>query len=272
MTDRLFVLLPAAGRATRFSGPGEVPKQYQFIAGRTVLEWSLQAMRLMRPERIVLAVADDDLRWQSLPDGCLAGVQVVAGGADRAVSVLRALSAIADVARADDWALVHDVARPCVTEAECVRLHAAIRLHPVGGVLAVPVADTVKRGAHVGAALSADAGADAGAVAGAGYSTAMAGGVGADVTESVQTIDRTMLWLAQTPQQFRYGALVAALESAMAVGVSVTDEASAMELAGHRPLLVRGSLDNIKITWPDDLARAAGILGRQLRAAHSVRV
>ena len=100
----------------------------------------------------------------------------------------------------------------------------------------------------------------------------MAGGVGADVDESVQTIDRTMLWLAQTPQQFRYGALVAALESAMAVGVSVTDEASAMEHAGHRPLLVRGSVDNIKITWPDDLARAAGILGRQLRAAHSVRV
>ena len=270
MTDRLFVLLPAAGRATRFSSPGEVPKQYQFIAGRTVLEWSLQAMRLLRPERIVLAVADDDLRWRSLPDGCLAGVQVVAGGADRAVSVLRALSAIADVARADDWALVHDVARPCVTEAECVRLHAAIRLHPVGGVLAVPVADTVKRVAHAGAALSAGAGADADG--GAGFSTAMAGGVGADVTESVQTIDRTMLWLAQTPQQFRYGALVAALESAMAVGVSVTDEASAMELAGHRPLLVRGSLDNIKITWPDDLARAAGILGRQLRAAHSVRV
>ena len=266
MTDRLFVLLPAAGRATRFSSPGEVPKQYQFIAGRTVLEWSLQAMRLMRPERIVLAVADDDLRWQSLPDGCLAGVQVVAGGADRAVSVLRALSAIAAVARADDWALVHDVARPCVTEAECVRLHAAIRLHPVGGVLAVPVADTVKRVAHAGAARSADVG------AAAGFSTAMAGGVGADVAESVQTIDRTMLWLAQTPQQFRYGALVAALESAMAVGVSVTDEASAMELAGHRPLLVRGSVDNIKITWPDDLARAAGILGRQLRAAHSVRV
>ena len=268
MTGRLFALLPAAGRATRFSSPGEVPKQYQFIAGRTVLEWSLQAMRLLRPKRIVLAVADDDLRWQSLPDGCLAGVQVVAGGADRAVSVLRALSAIADVARADDWALVHDVARPCVTEAECVRLHAAIRLHPVGGVLAVPVADTVKRVAHAGAALSAGADADGGA----GFSTAMAGGVGADVTESVQTIDRTMLWLAQTPQQFRYGALVAALESAMAVGVSVTDEASAMEHAGHRPLLVRGSVDNIKITWPDDLARAAGILGRQLRAAHSVRV
>ncbi len=246
MTQRLFVLLPAAGKATRFGNVGEAPKQYQYMAGRTVLEWSLQAMRRLRPMRIVLAVAADDLRWQSLPARSLTDVQVVAGGADRTASVLCALAAIADEARADDWALVHDVARPCVTVGECARLHAAIQQHSVGGVLAVPVADTVKRAAQAGVAPIAEC------------------------VDAVETIDRSVLWLAQTPQQFRYGALVAALETATAAGLAVTDEASAMEHAGHRPLLVRGSPDNIKITWPDDLARAAAIVGRQLRAAQSV--
>ena len=246
MTQRVFALLPAAGKATRFGRAGEAPKQYQYMAGRTVLEWSLYAMRRLRPQRIVLAVAADDARWQSLPAHSVADVQVVVGGADRAASVRCALAAIADEARADDWVLVHDVARPCVTTAECLRLHAAIPEHPVGGVLAVPVADTVKRAAPAGASPMAE------------------------YVDAAETIDRSVLWLAQTPQQFRYGALLAALDAASAAGRTVTDEASAMEHAGHRPLLVHGSPDNIKITWPDDLARAAAIVGRQLRTAQTV--
>ena len=235
----LWVVLPAAGRATRFGAAGEVPKQYRQLAGRTVLEWSLAAMRSLQPRAIVLVVAADDERWRALPPRLLAGVEVVPGGDDRATSVAHGLAAVATRAAPDDFALVHDVARPCVDVEDCRRLLAAVAAHPVGGLLAAPVPDTVKR--------SAMAAPDDGS---------------ADVDA---TLPREGLWLAQTPQVFRHGRLLAALAAARAAGVAVTDEASAIEFTGARPLLVRGSQDNFKLTWADDLARAAAVLGRRAR-------
>jgi 2-C-methyl-D-erythritol 4-phosphate cytidylyltransferase len=235
----LWVVLPAAGRATRFGAADDLPKQYRQLAGRSVLEWSLAAMRALRPRAIVLAVAADDVRWRALPARLLEGVEVVLGGDDRASSVANGLAAIASRAAPDDWALVHDVARPCVEVGDCRRLLAAVATHPVGGLLAVPVPDTVKRGA----APMLD-----------------------DGTAAVDaTLPREGLWLAQTPQVFRHGRLVAALAAARAAGVAVTDEASAIEFAGAQPLLVRGSQDNFKLTWAEDLARAAAVLGRRAR-------
>lgn len=235
----LWVVLPAAGRATRFGAAGDVPKQYRQLAGRTVLEWSLAAMRALEPRAIVLVVAADDARWRALPPGLLAGVEVVPGGDDRATSVAHGLAAIAARAAPDDLALVHDVARPCVDVDDCRRLLAAVAVHPVGGLLAAPVPDTVKRSVVP---------------------------VPGDDTAGVEaTLSREGLWLAQTPQVFRHGRLVAALAAARAAGVAVTDEASAIEFTGARPLLVRGSQDNFKLTWADDLARAAAVLGRRAR-------
>lgn len=240
----LWVVLPAAGRATRFGAGNDIPKQYRLLAGRTVLEWSLAAMRALSPRAIVLAVAADDTRWQALPSAALDGVEVVTGGADRAASVANGLAAIAARAQTDDWAMVHDVARPCVDVGDCVRLLAAIAAHPVGGLLAAPVPDTMKRGAP------SDRGGD-------------------DTAEVAETLPREHLWLAQTPQVFRVGTLRSALSAAASAGVAVTDEASALEFTGARPLLVRGSPDNFKLTWAEDLARAAAVLGRRLRCAVS---
>lgn len=239
-TSALWVVLPAAGKATRFGSGADVPKQYRQLAGRTVLEWSLAAMRALSPRAIVLAVAADDTRWRALPAAALEGVDVVTGGADRAASVANGLAAIASRAGNDDWAMVHDVARPCVDVGDCLHLLDAIASHPVGGLLAAPVPDTVKRGVP------------------SGSSPADAAGI-------AETLPREQLWLAQTPQVFRIGALRSALAAAAAAGVPVTDEASALEFTGARPLLVRGSPDNFKLTWADDLARAAAVLGRRLR-------
>jgi 2-C-methyl-D-erythritol 4-phosphate cytidylyltransferase len=223
---RYWVVMPAAGTGQRFGAA--TPKQYALLAGRRVIEWPLRLFLAdARCQGIVVAVADADPHWPAvatvLGD---ARLRATTGGAQRSESVLRGLAALP--AGRDDWVLVHDAARPCLGRAEVDALLLAVADHPVGGLLALPVADTVKR-ADAGGAVEA-------------------------------TLPRERLWRAQTPQMFRYGGLVAALEAARRLGLEPTDESQALELQGAAPRLVEGSAQNIKITTPADLAFAAAVL------------
>ena len=225
MAARIWIVVPAAGASRRVGGP--VPKQYLQLLGRSVLEWSLRTL-LDHPaiEGGVVALADGDDDWNRLPAALRGRVTTTTGGRERCDSVLSGLRALA--AGNDDWVLVHDAARPCLDPQDLSRLIDACQDDAVGGLLAVPVADTLKR-------------------AGKGERVAA-------------TVAREGLWRAQTPQMFRLAALRAALEAALAAGEAPGDEATAMERAGHAPLLVEGSPFNIKITRPADLAFAEGVL------------
>ena len=176
--------------------------------------------------QILVVVAPGDGFWDALP--AARWVVDPCGGASRAVSVQNGLKALLDLGAAPtDWVLVHDAARCLVTPGQIEGLIAACRDDAVGGLLALPLADTLK----------SDTG---GRVA--------------------STLDRAGKWLAQTPQMFRIGALLAALEAAAQMLLSVTDESSAMEAAGYQPRLVTGSAQNFKVTWPEDFALAEAVL------------
>ncbi len=223
MSDTCWGLIPAAGIGSRMAS--DVPKQYRMLAGATLLEHSLGAL-LRCPDiaAVVVALHPEDDRAPHL--GCFEDPRVhrAIGGAERSDSVAAALEVVGSLGKAGDWVLVHDAARPCVTREDIERLLTRVRDSGIGGILAEPVVDTVKR---------ADA----------------AGRVEA-------TLDRTGLWRAQTPQMFRVGELRAALPSASERGQAVTDEASAMELAGLPVQLVQGSPRNLKVTVPADLSLA----------------
>ncbi|MEJ2677204.1 MAG: 2-C-methyl-D-erythritol 4-phosphate cytidylyltransferase [Acidihalobacter sp.] len=208
----------------------ERPKQYLKLAGRTVIEHTLMRF-LDRPELqgVVVAVGSDDPYWSTLECSADMRVERVTGGVERADSVRNALRALADHARGSDWVLVHDAARPCLSAEDLSRLLDRVHDHPVGGILATPARDTMKR---VNAAGEIEA-----------------------------TVDRAALWHAQTPQMFRLETLLNSLELAQRNGWTVTDEASAMEQAGFRPCVVEGRADNIKITCPEDLEYAEWLLG-----------
>ena len=225
---RRWAVLPAAGRGERFGAA--TPKQYQKVRGRTVLSWS---MRTLLTERsiygIVVAVSAGDRRFARLPEARDARVRSCIGGARRELSVAHALECLAVEARDHDWVLVHDAARPCLHRDDLRRLFARAGRDPAGGLLAAPVGDTLKRG-------TADDHVDC-------------------------TVPREGLWRALTPQLFRYGLLRRALALCLAHGREVTDEASAVEALGIRPLLVPGRADNIKVTRPEDLRLAAALLG-----------
>jgi 2-C-methyl-D-erythritol 2,4-cyclodiphosphate synthase/2-C-methyl-D-erythritol 4-phosphate cytidylyltransferase len=215
-----------------------VPKQYAPLLGATVIEWSLAAL-LAEPRvaGIVVALAADDARWPAL-NSLVNSVKVLTtiGGGSRQDSVLQGLNALEAHAAADDWVLVHDAARPCLSAADLKALIDAVQPDAVqpdavqalnGVVLAAPVVDTVKR-ERAGIA--------------------------------VDTVDREGLWRALTPQMFGFAALKKALEDAARRGVAVTDEAQAMERLGLPARLVRGSPFNIKVTRAEDLSMAETIL------------
>ena len=227
MDKRFWVVVPAAGSARRMGAA--VPKQYLPLAGRTVIEWSLAPfLAHARAAGIVVVLAEQDQRWTQT---VLAGDQKIAttiGGAERMDSVLAGLRALQDRAAGDDWVLVHDAARPCLSTTDLDRLLNELSDDAVGGLLAAPVVDTLKR-ADEGGRVS-------------------------------QTVARENLWRALTPQMFRRDILQRALEAALMQGVAVTDEAQAVEALGLQPKLVAGDADNIKITLPEDLARAERIL------------
>jgi 2-C-methyl-D-erythritol 4-phosphate cytidylyltransferase len=222
---KYWAIVPAAGAGRRM-GAG-VPKQYLQLGAQTVLEHTLD--RLLDCERIagiVLVLSPVDEFWPGLR-GRYADchIEIVTGGAERCHSVLKGLDHLVAAASANDWVLVHDAARPCVRVTDIERLMDDLADGEQGGLLGVPVADTMKR---VDGELQVTA-----------------------------TIERAGLWHALTPQMFRIGALRTALQQAVSTGCLVTDEAGAMELAGHRPRMVAGHRDNIKITLPADLALAA---------------
>jgi 2-C-methyl-D-erythritol 4-phosphate cytidylyltransferase len=222
---RYFAIVPAAGSGSRFGA--EKPKQYLDLLGRPLIFHTLAALTA-HPliERVWVVLAPDDPYWPRA-DWQALGPKLETlrcGGATRADSVRNGLRAASMVAADDDWILVHDAARPCLTATLLDRLIEQLADDPVGGLLAVPVADTLKR---------ADAG-----------------------QRVAATVARDHLWQAQTPQMFRYGQLQSALEN----NAAVTDEAGAIEAAGLAPRLVAGDMTNLKVTYPADLALAALIL------------
>ena len=222
---RYFAIVPAAGSGLRFGA--EKPKQYLSLLGRPLIFHTLAALVACREiDRVWVVLSPDDPYWPQY-DWSELGPKLETlrcGGETRAESVTNGLRAASMVASADDWVLVHDAARPCLSQPMLTTLINELNDDPVGGILAVPVADTLKR-----------AGGDQRITA----------------TES-----RDALWQAQTPQMFRYGRLTEALEKCRAV----TDEASAVEALGFAPKLVRSETTNLKVTYPADLALAGLIL------------
>jgi 2-C-methyl-D-erythritol 4-phosphate cytidylyltransferase len=227
-------IIPAAGVGKRMGAA--VPKQYLPLAGRPVIDHTLERILLHpRIDGVYIALGAEDGWWPDSEYADHPDLVRVTGGEERCHSVLNALEALAQRARPDDWVLVHDAARPCVRRADLTRLVDQLQAHPVGGLLGMPVRDTMKRTDDHGVIR--------------------------------ETVARDNLWHAFTPQMFRVGMLHAALSRALAAGIAVTDEAGAMEWAGHRPVMVAGSPDNLKITRPEDLALAAFYLEAQAREA-----
>ena len=209
-----------------------VPKQYLSLAGRYVIEHTLD--RLLAHPRIdglVVALGADDPYWAATAFSSHPRVRRVTGGAERADSVRNALQSLRAGEDAEAWVLVHDAARPCLRSEDIDRLIEGVADDPVGGVLGVPARDTMKEISPEGRALA--------------------------------TLDRSSLWHAYTPQMFRLGTLHKALVDAADAGAIVTDEASAIERAGLSPRMVEGHTDNIKITHPADLPLAEFLLGQR---------
>jgi 2-C-methyl-D-erythritol 4-phosphate cytidylyltransferase len=229
LDSHVFGLIPAAGTGSRMGG--DVPKQYAPLAGRTMLEHAIDALLAdARIERVLVVVAPDDGRHRRFAFDARVEF-VAAGGTSRAESVRNGLARLAMNASAEDWVLVHDAARPCLAPDELAALIDALADDPVGGLLALPIVDTIKRE-------------DGGRV--------------------VHTVERTGLWRAATPQMFRLGVLDDAFERVPDPAV-ITDESSAVERIGHAPRLVPGRASNIKVTRPDDLPLAEAILRLQGR-------
>lgn len=235
---RHFLVLPAAGSGRRMQQA--VPKQYLQVLGKSLLQHTLENLGgLSELACIALAVSPQDAHIDSvlasLSPQLREKVLLVQGGAERADSVRAAVMALAAQAAPQDWILVHDAVRPCVSHDDVRCLLTALQNEPAGGLLAQPVRDTLKR---------------------------------ADVRGYVQaTVDRERLWQAATPQVFRYGILRQALEHCATQGLLVTDEAAAVEALGLPVKLVQGHADNIKLTWPEDLAMIETLLRARLQSA-----
>ena len=222
------VVVPAAGVGSRMGA--SCPKQYLPLVGKFLIEHTLE--RLLghpRIERVVVAIAADDEFFATLPVASHPRILITTGGAERANSVLQGLALVES-----DWVLVHDAARPCITQQDIDALiHAG--LAGDGAILGNRVRDTMKR---------------------------------SDASGRIQkTVDRNQLWHALTPQFFRTRQLEAALQQGLKFGAVITDEASAMELAGWHPLMVEGRADNLKVARPEDLALAALFLSQQEASA-----
>ena len=212
----------------------EIPKQYLQLNNRTVIEHTLHRLASVPTlSGIVVVLGAEDPYWCDIKLPEQPKIILAKGGEERCHSVLNGLNALSEKADPGDWVLVHDAARPCVRAEDILKLMEQTSRHPVGGLLAAPVTDTVKRVADNG--------------------------------DVIQTVDRIGLWRALTPQLFCLGSLIGALEAALQQDAMVTDEAAAMELAGKLPCVVEGQVDNIKITRPEDLKLASYYLESQLR-------
>ena len=229
--SRHFALLPAAGVGARMGAAH--PKQYLAIHGRPMIWHAIRAFEQHAAIiRVYVVISVDDGWWDSYDWSDFAKLTVLrCGGETRAASVLNGLRACASEVSADDWMLVHDAARPCLSQALLDKLLTQLVTDPVGGILAAPVADTLKRQTTDG--------------------------------RIAETVPRAGLLGAQTPQMFRHALLTQALAQ---VGSEVTDEASAIEALGLSPKLVESDLTNLKVTYPRDLDVAAWLLSVELPA------
>lgn len=224
-----YAIIPAAGQGTRMNNA--IPKQYLKLSEKTILEHTLQCfITHPRINKIVVVLNPSDCYWQTLAINTSEKILIAEGGDERCCSVLNGLELLTQFATEDDWILVHDAVRPCLHHADIDKLIQQLTFHPVGGLLAIPVKDTLKRTDNLG--------------------------------NVVETLDRKGIWCALTPQMFRFAKLKKALRNAVAKQQWVTDEAAAIELGGGMPLIVEGRHDNIKITYPSDLALAKKILNR----------
>jgi 2-C-methyl-D-erythritol 4-phosphate cytidylyltransferase len=223
-----WAIIPAAGIGKRMNA--HLPKQYMTLNDLPVLQHTLLALTKTNLfTGIVLAAKPGDGRANAIAS-LFKNIIPACGGFERVHSVRNALAELNGRASPDDWVFVHDAVRPCVRPEDIIRLHQAIQDHAVGGLLGLPVRDTMKQ---------------------------------AEAGHAIKTLDRSELWQAQTPQAFRYGLLVDAINQALANNSVITDEAQALELVGHAPLLVEGSSDNIKITYSEDLTHAEHILNQR---------
>ncbi|MCL6243955.1 MULTISPECIES: 2-C-methyl-D-erythritol 4-phosphate cytidylyltransferase [Acinetobacter] len=227
---KLWAIIPAAGSGSRFSKT-EL-KQYQNIAGVTVLEHTVARLNQLPLTGYVLAIGEQDNIAQTLALANQDKAHFCLGGAERVHSVLNALQYLSRIANDDDWVFVHDAARPCVSQLSLEDLVQSAVDSEQSAILAIPVRDTLKQ-----------------------------------VKTPPQistTVDRSTLWQAQTPQIAKLGMLKNAIEQALAAGATITDEASALEFVGEQVNVVQGRSDNIKITYPDDLELARLILASQV--------
>ncbi|MDO9469059.1 MAG: 2-C-methyl-D-erythritol 4-phosphate cytidylyltransferase [Thiobacillus sp.] len=230
--SRFFALIPAAGSGSRMGGA--IEKQYMDLNAVPMIAHAMMVLaREPRIAKLFIVLSPTDKRWNNYAwQGWEERIEVLrCGGKTRAETVLNGLDAISKVCAATDWVLVHDAARPCLSDDMLTKLLDEVADDPVGGLLAVPVADTLKRAAG-------------------------------DTTSGPRaeaTVPRAGLWQAQTPQMFRHGTLVEALRAA---GSDMTDEASAIEKMGLQPRLVESDSRNLKVTYPQDLELAGLILGK----------
>lgn len=222
MISSVAAVVPAAGVGKRMKAA--IPKQYLPLVGKTVLEHTLTRLDEMPfVSCIVISLGEQDEWWSGLELKLSKPLYRVNGGAERVHSVANAVENVVSESRSD-WILVHDAARPCVQQKDVERLLLEASGHTCGGILGVPVRDTMKQ-------MNADG-------------------------EIDRTLDRSKMWHALTPQLFKSELLHQALQSGLQYPEQITDEASALEAMGYHPLLVEGSADNLKITRPEDLALA----------------
>jgi 2-C-methyl-D-erythritol 4-phosphate cytidylyltransferase len=208
------------------------PKQYLSLFGKPILQLTLERICVPAISGIVVCTAQNDTFWQTLTLQLPIPVWQIEGGTERFHTVLKGLQKLTHFAHPSDWVLVHDAARPCVRQADIEKLLTQLAQHAIGGLLAVPVRDTMKRANAQGLV--------------------------------VETVNRQDVWHALTPQMFRLNLLLTALEQVVANGDSVTDEAQAIECLGYQPVLIAGHADNIKITHPQDLQWAELFLQQQV--------
>lgn len=254
--DNVWVVVPAAGSGRRMES--DIPKQYLSLMGETVIERTLSRLQQVHGvTEITVAISEDDSFFSRLPllntGPDVPKITSTRGGRERSDSVLAALHSLEHKAALSDWVLVHDAARCCIQVEYINAMLEQLENSVVGGILGVPVSDTVKRVAKAPVVKKQVVNKDAVKQLDGLY-------------QIEETLDRSKLWLAQTPQLFRYGLLKEALTSAQHNQQMITDEASAIELMGHSVQICMGHYDNIKITHPNDLVIAEAFLKQQATA------
>ena len=228
----IWAILPAAGVGQRMGAP--IPKQYLDLAGKPVIQHSIETLlQVSAVDSVTVALNPADTHFANLD---LPGdrIRTIKGGDSRQQSVLNGLVSLESSANDDDWVLVHDAVRPCVLVQDIEKLLGEVSDHPIGGLLATPQDNTLK--------------------------------LSDGSNHAIETVDRSAYWQALTPQVFRYAALKHAIQKAIESNKPVTDEASAIEAQGSKPLLVEGDRNNIKLTRESDLYLADAILKLQQRA------